>query len=78
MSDSPYKKQLMQLGANVARYRKLRGYTQQELADAVSMSRTHLSNLEAPNKASSVSLEKLFAISEALCIPCAALFDFSN
>lgn len=78
MSNNDYQKQLIMLGLNIARYRRLRGMTQQELALEASMSRTHLSNLEAPGKAASISLEKLFAIASALHIPVSALFDFDK
>ena len=53
MSNTNYPRQLQQLGLNIARYRKLRGLTQEELAALISMSRTHLSNLEAPGKITS-------------------------
>lgn len=76
MSENTYRKQLIQLGLNIAYYRKLRGLTQQELALKASISRTHLSNLEAPGKAGSISLEKLFSIADALHIPASALLEF--
>lgn len=76
MSHNPHQKYLIQLGLNIAYYRRLRGLTQQELAMEISISRTHLSNLEAPGKVTSISLEKLFAISEVLRIPVSALFTF--
>lgn len=66
MSNTNYPRQLQQLGLNIARYRKLRGLTQEELAALISMSRTHLSNLEAPGKITSISLEKLFTIADVL------------
>ena len=37
------------LGLTIAYYRKLRGLTQAELAEATNLSRTHISNIEAPN-----------------------------
>ena len=37
------------LGLTIAYYRKLRGMTQMDLAEAVQISRTHMSNIEAPN-----------------------------
>ena len=36
------------LGLTIAYYRKLRGLTQAELAEATNLSRTHISNIEAP------------------------------
>ena len=63
MSNNDYQKQLIMLGLNIARYRRLRGMTQQELA---------------LGRAASISLEKLFAIASALHIPVSALFDFDK
>lgn len=44
------------LGLTIAYYRKLRGLTQAELAEATNLSRTHISNIEAPNGKTSISL----------------------
>lgn len=68
--------QYRQLGLTIAYYRKLRGLTQLQLAECVELSRTHISNLEAPNMPTSISLDKLFDISEALDVPVAKLFEF--
>lgn len=69
-------KQYRQLGLTISYYRRLKGITQQRLADAVGLSRTHISNLEAPNIPTSISLEKLFDIAEVLNVPMIKLFDF--
>ena len=69
-------RQFAQLGLTVAYYRKLKGITQAELAEAVNLSRTHISNLVAPLMPTSISLEKLFDISEVLGVPIQNLFDF--
>ena len=42
------------LGLTIAYYRKLRGLTQAELAEATNLSRTHISNIEAPNGKTSI------------------------
>lgn len=68
--------QYRQLGLTIAYYRKLRGMTQMQLAEYVNLSRTHISNLEAPNMPTSISLEKLFDISDVLEIPIKDLFEF--
>lgn len=68
--------QYRQLGLTIAYYRKLRGLTQLQLAECVDLSRTHISNLEAPNMPTSISLDKLFDISDTLEIPIAKLFEF--
>ncbi len=70
------KKQYKQLGLTIAYYRKLKNITQQELGNAVKLSRTHISNLEAPNMPTSISLEKLFDIAEVLDVPVKKFFDF--
>ena len=70
--------QIKQLGLTIAYYRKLKGMTQESLASAVNLSRTHISNLEAPNMPTSISLEKLFDISEVLNVPVYKLLDFRN
>ena len=57
------------LGLTIAFYRRARGLTQSELAEAVHISRTHMSNIEAPNTKTSISLNLLFDIAEALDIP---------
>ena len=71
-------RQFAQLGLTVAYYRKMKGITQAELAAAVNLSRTHISNLEAPHMPTSISLEKLFDISEVLEVPIQNLFDFRD
>ena len=57
------------IGLNIAYYRKLRGFTQMQLAEKINISRTHLSNIEAPGVHTSVSLEVLFQIADVLEIP---------
>lgn len=66
------------LGLTIAYYRKLRGLTHAELAEATNLSRTHISNIEAPNGKTSISLNKLFDIAEVLEVPVKDLFDFRD
>ena len=66
------------LGLTIAYYRKLRGLTQAELAEATNLSRTHISNIEAPNGKTSISLNKLFDIADVLEVPVKDLFDFRD
>lgn len=66
------------LGLTIAYYRKLRGLAQAELAEATNLSRTHISNIEAPNGKTSISLNKLFDIAEVLEVPVKDLFDFRD
>lgn len=66
---------MLHLGLNIAYYRKLRSLTQEELADMVGISRTHMGNIEAPNMDKGLSLETLFDISDALNVPPAKLLE---
>ena len=63
------------LGITISYYRKARGYTQAQLAEEVNISRTHMSNIEAPNAKTSISLNLLMDIADALEIPVKCLFD---
>ncbi len=66
----------IQLGLNIAYYRKLQGYTQEELAEASGISRSHISAIEAPNVIHNVSLEVLFNLASALGIEAYKLLEF--
>ena len=66
------------LGLTIAYYRRAKGMTQAELAEAVHISRTHMSNIEAPNMPTSVSLETLMDIADALDIPAYVLLSFHS
>ena len=63
------------IGLNIAYYRKLHGLTQLQLAEKIDVSRTHLSNIEAPNVPTSVSLEVILQIAHVLDIPPGNLLD---
>lgn len=56
----------IQLGIAIASLRKLRGMSQEALAERANISRSLLSVIEAPNAANSFSLETLFDIADAL------------
>ena len=66
--EKSHENRLKQLGLSIAYYRKLKGLSQDELAEAIGMSRTHISNIEAPNMTTSISLETLFTIAGVLDI----------
>lgn len=70
--------QLRLLGMIIAYYRKINGMTQQELADAISISRTHMSNIEAPNVKTSISIGTLLDISDTLNVPVEKFFRFEE
>lgn len=64
------------IGLNIAYYRKLHGLTQLQLAELAGISRTHMSNIEAPNMPTSISLETLMDLADVLEIPAGALLTF--
>lgn len=71
-------RQFRELGLTISYYRKLKGLTQSELVQNVGLSRTHISNIEAPQVKTSLSLESLFDIADALDVPVKDFFDFRN
>ena len=66
----------VQLGLNIAYYRKLCGFTQEKLAEEANLSRSYLSALEAPKEIKSMSLEVLFTLAKVLKIEPKKLLDF--
>ena len=66
------------LGLNIAYQRKLKKFTQIQLAEKIGISRTHMSNIEAPNMLTPISLEVIFNIADALEIPVELLFIFNK
>ena len=52
--------------------------SQLQLAEAVNISRTDMSNIEAPNIPTSVSLDTLFEIAEVLDVDITSLFDIKK
>lgn len=62
------------LGLNVAYYRKARSLSQDQLAELVDISRTHMSRIETAECA--VSLDVVFNLCDALQVTPAQLFDF--
>lgn len=64
------------IGLNIAYYRKLKGLSQLALAEKVDLSRTHISNIEAPNMPTAISLDALLDIADTLGIPAKNLLEF--
>ncbi len=76
--ESKHQNEYKMIGLNIAYYRKLKGMTQLQLAEAVNISRTHMSNIEAPNMPTSISLETLLDIADILQIPVSEFLNFSR
>ena len=78
MKSDKRRQQYKQLGLTISYYHKMHGMTQQQLAKECGLSRTHISNLEAPNMPTSISLEALFDIADILEVPIKSFFEFPN
>ena len=68
----------IELGYNIAYYRKHAGLTQDELAEKVGVSRQHIGAIEAPNILRPISLDLLFNIATVLEIAPAKLLTFRD
>ena len=66
----------IELGYNIAYYRKHAGLTQEQLAERVGISRQHMGAIEAPNICRPISLDLLFNIAAALNVSPARLLTF--
>ena len=74
-----YREKFRILGLKIAYFRKLRGLTQEQFAEAIGRSVSFVSQIEANNSAvvKGISLETLFTISEKLEVPVSRLFEDS-
>lgn len=77
-SINKYADRYKRIGLNIALQRKMKGLTQIQLAEKIGISRTHMSNIEAPNMLTPVSLEVIFEIADALNIKPEVLFVMSD
>lgn len=67
----------IQLGVAISALRKIRGLSQEQLAEKSNVSRSHISAIEAPGIVRSFSLDVLFNIADALEIDPADLLRAS-
>ena len=67
----------IELGIAIAALRKMRGMSQEQLAEKAGVSRAHLSAIEAPNIVRAFSLEVLYNIADALEIRPGDLLNFT-
>ena len=63
-----YAENYRQIGLQIAYYRKLRGLTQEELAEQTGLTPAFIGHLEAPNIQKALSLDSLFDIASVLQI----------
>lgn len=66
---SEYEREYLQIGLKIAYYRKLRGLTQEQLAEQVGRTAAYIGHVEAPNISKAVSLDTLFDIATVLDVP---------
>lgn len=64
-----YEMEYRQIGLKVAYYRKLRGMTQEQLAERIERSSAYLGHIEAPNVSKAISLDTLLDIATVLDVP---------
>lgn len=67
----------IRLGITISALRKIRGLSQEQLAEKAHVSRSHISSIEAPGIARPFSLEVFFNIADALEIDPAQLLSSS-
>ena len=73
-----YSERYRQMGLKIAYYRKLRGMTQEGLAEQIGLTPAYIGHIEAPNIDKAVSLDTLFDIADALDIPPERFLTFEN
>ena len=76
--NNKHEQEYKMIGLNIAYYRKLAGLSQLQLAESIGISRTHMSNIEAPNMPTSISLETLMDIADALNVTASTLLLFKS
>lgn len=64
-----YSEKYRQIGLKIAYYRKLRGLTQEVLAEQTGLTPAFVGHLEAPNIQKALSLDALFDIAAVLDVP---------
>ncbi len=73
-----YAENYRQIGLKIAYYRKLRGLTQEELAEATGLTPAFIGHLEAPNIIKALSLDTLFDIAAVLNVAPLKFLDFED
>ena len=71
-----HKGRYLQMGLKIAYYRKLRGLTQEQLAERVGRTPAFIGHVEAPNIQKAISMDTLFDIADALNVPAYKFIQF--
>lgn len=73
-----YQNEYLQLGLKIAYYRKLRGLTQEQLAELIDKAPAFIGHVEAPNINKAISLDTLFDIAAVLHVPAYKFLVFDD
>ena len=73
-----YERKYLQIGLKIAYFRKLRGLTQEQLAEQIDRTPAFIGHVEAPNINKAVSLDTLFDIASVLDIPAYKFLMFDD
>ena len=73
-----HRDKFVELGLNIAFYRRRTGMSQEQLAEKADISRSYIGEIEAPNIVKSMSLNVLFSIADALEMPVSKLLEFRD
>lgn len=73
-----YRSDYIKLGLKIAYYRKLKGLTQEQLAERINKNAAFLGHVEAPNIGKAISLDTLFDIARVLETPAHKFLDFDD
>ncbi len=73
-----YEQKYLQLGLKIAYYRKMKGLTQEKLAEKIDRTPAFIGHVEAPNINKAVSLDTLFDIARVLNVPAYKFLMFDD
>lgn len=73
-----HKPQYLQLGLKISYYRKLKGLTQEQLAERINCTPAFIGHVEAPNISKAISMDTLFDIAAVLEIPAYKFLKFDD
>lgn len=73
-----HKTKYRKLGLKISYYRKLKGLTQEQLAEHLDKNLAFIGAVEAPNVDRTISLDTLFDIADILEVPAYKFLDFDD
>lgn len=76
MEDNKFAVEFKKLGLKIAYFRKVKGLTQEQLAELMGVATSYIGAVEAPNMHKTISLTTLFKIAQLLEIKPSKLLEF--